>query len=98
MVNNATYYNTNGLSGNALRGAVKKTGNQDQAVLQVMQDAGRPLSPSEIHKLAFTPATPITSVRRSLSNLTKRGDLIKLETTKLSPYNVPEHLWEIVGV
>src|SRR5688572_15180494 len=55
-------------------------------------------TPSEILKRYEErwPAIPITSVRRSLSNLTKEGKLIMTDQMFTGLYGKPEHLWRVV--
>ena len=50
-------------------------------------------SPSGIRKLCFSCDVPLTSVRRAMTSLTNRGDLVKLPTMITGPYGKPEHLW-----
>ena len=52
-------------------------------------------SPSQIWRLVFNEAVPLTSVRRAMSNLTAKGLLVKTEHKTLGPYGRPEYLWRL---
>lgn len=90
-----TFYNTIQLSGNELREAVASAKDQDRAVLLIFENTNRSFSPSEILRLIEKTGKkpPITSIRRSITNLTKEGKLIKLEEYTQGLYNKREHKW-----
>ena len=63
-------------------------------MLDIFRDAGRPLSPSEVH--ARMPGrTLLPSVRRAISNLTAAGVLVKLDLVVDGPWGRPEVLWAL---
>lgn len=67
---------------------------QEQTILAFFrQHVGRMFTPSEIHQRLFTPATPLTSVRRAITNLTEAGDITKTDIRTMGPYGVAEHCW-----
>lgn len=67
--------------------------NQDEAVWAVMVATDRDMSASEVHALLEFTGWPITSIRRSMSNLQTRGRLYRLGKTKEGIYGKPEHLY-----
>lgn len=88
------FHDTLGLSPRQLVAASRVAKGQDAAVLDVFRAATGPLSPSEVH--ARLPGRALlTSVRRSISTLTKDGALEKLDRTVDGPYGMPEHLWAL---
>jgi hypothetical protein len=72
----------------------KKCGKQDAAILRAMQMM-RTATPSEVHTY-FAGAYLLTSVRRSMTNLTERGRLRKLEQVP-GPCGSPETRWMFCG-
>ena len=90
-----TYYNTRNLSGNELKEAVRKAKNQEEAIRTIYLNTRKAYSPSDIlgmmQRAGFD--FPITSLRRAITNLQKKGDLIMLSEKKIGMYGSPEHLW-----
>jgi hypothetical protein len=74
-----TYYNTTGESGENLESYTKKTATQDNRIANFFeQNPGEIYTPWEVQSLVFTPPMPpVTSVRRSISDLTRAGILTK---------------------
>lgn len=87
------YYNTVGETGATLKEYRKKAQGQNDMVLKAMKELGK-ASPSQLMKY-FPPSTPITSVRRSLSNLTREGYLRMTEQTAKGLFGRLEHVWEL---
>ncbi len=92
-----TYFNTTGQSGTALTKFKRAAANQDDKVLDVFKRLSKSkLTPEQVWLQAgVSDATPITSIRRSLTNLTKRGELVKTDTMKWGPYGRPCHTWTL---
>lgn len=79
-----TYYNTTKEEGHKLDGFQRMAATQDQKIADFFeQHPGEIFTPWEIQSLVFT-HTPITSVRRSINDLTKAGILDKTEHMKES--------------
>ncbi len=87
------YYNTNSLSGEALKERRKVTGKQNLKVLEIMRNL-KEATPSKVHDYILT-ASPLTSIRRALSTLTDDGYLVKTEEPKIGPFGHPEHVWKL---
>ena len=89
------FYNTTNLSGVELYTAQGKAKTQSRVIMGMFR---RPewsrLSPKDIMNLTDD-QWPITSVRRTLTNLTKDGLLIKTEDKVTGMYGSPEHVWRI---
>lgn len=95
---NRTFFNTTALSGDALKEAIQRAGKQDDAVLLLFKNWRKPLSPSQVMTIMQKAGKmwPLTSIRRSITTLTQKGDLVK-STGKMvkGMYGDPEHVWEI---
>ena len=91
-----TYHNTTHERGQILVDYQGQTLCQDGAVLEFFQDHPRQLfTPSEIHHRVFAPNVPLTSTRRAISNLTRKGKLVKTNQKKDGPFGRPEYLWRL---
>jgi len=60
-------------------------------------------SPSRVHAMLvkgdkIKPATPLTSIRRAITNLTEEGKLAMMETLVNGPMGKPEHTWKLTKV
>ena len=74
---------------------------QDELVLSVFEQYWyQDMSPSQVYdylvdRLLVDAATPLTSIRRAITNLTTRGELVKLEKKTQGPWGHPEGLWRL---
>jgi len=98
------YYNTNNETGKQLQDSQAKAKSQDQSVLEFIQSHEQlgvtpertlrhfkimePLTESRWHN------TPITSIRRSFSNLAKRGLIVKTGDTVTGDFGKQINLWK----
>lgn len=92
------FYNTIKLNAVELAKATATAETQDERVLLLVKAFNNPPTPSEVWReyLKYYPkSTPITSIRRSLSTLTKDGKLEKLDEMRDGEYGKPEHTWRI---
>jgi len=97
---NDSFYNTIHLEARELSEAQQKALTQEQRILRFVirfrQRAS--FAPSAIAKSVFDgEGIPITSVRRAMTSLTKRGDLLKSGAMIIGPYGKPEHLWTVAA-
>lgn len=56
--------------------------------------------PSQVHKLyeqGTGSNTPLTSIRRAITNLCKRGKLYMTDVQSPGIYGKPEYVWKIAG-
>lgn len=90
-----SFHNTIGAAGRDLQEAEFRAGSQEIAILSFFKSRpARMFTPSEIHKRLFDPiTTPLTSVRRAITNLTRAGYLLKTDIKTTGPYGMPEHCW-----
>jgi hypothetical protein len=100
-----SYYNTNEEKGTTLKESRKKAKTQDQTVLEFFKNHDQlgvtperclrhfkimeKLSESKWHN------TPITSVRRSFSNLKNKGLIKKTETLIEGDFGKSIHVWKL---
>jgi len=81
-----TYYNTNGETGETLKGSKKKANRQQDEVLNIFKvNANKLLCADEIYTLGQFKA-PLTSIRRAISNLASEGYLVKTDHQKMGGY------------
>lgn len=92
------FYNTINLSGSALKKAVKAAKSQDDKILLFFgkeKNRDKNFSPAEIWKKLFdTNKTPLTSIRRSITNLQQAGFLEKTSIQKDGPYGKKNYCWK----
>tara|TARA_R110001606_G_C14842933_1_gene585995 strand:- start:116 stop:424 length:309 start_codon:yes stop_codon:yes gene_type:complete len=69
-------------------GAIK----QEEAVTLIFAASSELISPSDALYL-YPDNVPITSIRRAITQLTKKGILVKTDYTKTSEWGKPEHCW-----
>ena len=91
-----TYHNTTNLRGRELDKAVAKAESQNIVVMSLFI-LERQASPSQIYRmlLPVSPETPITSIRRSITNLTRAGRLVRTEEKVEGMYGRPEYVWKL---
>lgn len=93
------FFNTTHLSGESLIAAKNKCSAQESRILEMMIE-GTHYTPFDIHRAYndFYPNTPITSIRRAITCLTKKGYLKKLskeeKELKTEIFGSPNHYWE----
>lgn len=92
------FFNTISLSGHELVAARKDCFKQDERVLQILHDRGGKMTPFEVSAVYNSkyPEAPITSIRRSMTVLTKKGQLEMLDEMKQEKYGKPNHYWKAV--
>ena len=92
------FYNTIGLSGADLAEAKDKIHIQDRRILALFIVHGPKLTPFEVQDI-YEPLygrVPITSLRRSMTVLTKRGKLEKTSEFKKEREGKVNHYWRLV--
>lgn len=91
------YYNTTDEVGDQLKQHRRKAVEQDTAVLEFYSCLAA-ASPSQCHEMlikagVISGATPLTSIRRSITSLTTRGLLVKTDQRVIGAYGRPEFCW-----
>ena len=90
-----TYYNTTNKRPDALDKARRRANGQRDRVLAFFEKmAGSMFAPHEVHRMIM-PDAPITSVRRTMTDLTEEGKLVKTDEMVEGPYGDPVHLWRL---
>lgn len=91
-----TYYNTNGETGSTLKTSQEKAKTQEELVLEYFRRYPEDwFSPFDIQHVYKHRDYPITSIRRAITNLTKKGYLTKLNKFKPGAYNKMNHVWKL---
>jgi predicted transcriptional regulator len=90
------YYNTNKESGNTLANSTIKAKTQEQIIFNIFTENTN-LTASEAWKIYNQKGnTPLTSIRRAITNLCNKGKLIKTKDTKPGLYGKKEHVYTLV--
>lgn len=88
-----SYHNTNHLLGVDLECAEVNVKGQEAAILKFFRDrTGMYLTPEDA-SAALSARTPLTSVRRAISNLTEKGLLRKTTAMRKGKYGKQIHHW-----
>ncbi len=90
------YYNTTNQSGQVLTDFRQAAKTQDDKILAWFRTwHATAFTPFDLQKALRMESTPITSIRRSITNLTDSGFLVKLDTKAPGLYNRPNHQWKL---
>ena len=92
-----TFFNTTNLKGDELKHRRFKAGCQTDKVLQYFTDRpDRDYTPQEVQtNCAEFWDTPITSIRRAMTDLTKAGYLVKTDNKRMGNYNELTYTWKL---
>ena len=88
------YFNTIPIEGAELKEAQFKARSQNEEILQAFKNFDHAWSPSELYQY-FWQKWPLTSIRRSLTTLTKFGYLEKTGQLKTGMYGRGENIWKL---
>lgn len=89
------YYNTTNEEGAELKSYSEKAETQKEKVLRTFKEFGL-LTPSQAWKVSgLRLGTPLTSIRRAITDLTKEGKLIRTEEKKPGIYGRPESIYKL---
>ncbi len=89
-----TYFNTTNQKGNQLAQAVEAASTQQEIIKSLYTKQKRPLSASQVLNI-LNLNCPITSIRRSITNLKNEGTLEKTEHTIKGMYGRAEYQYII---
>ena len=93
MINKLTsYFNTTSLIGTNLVKAEQKAQSQDNAIRDFFTLTDKSYTPFEVQSFV-PPDSPVTSVRRSMTNLTNSGFLVKTNEQKNGIYKRLNYCW-----
>jgi hypothetical protein len=92
------YHNTTNQTGRQLDIFSLAAKSQDELILTFARKVCF-FSPSHLHNhliktKQIEPNTPLTSIRRAITNLTVAGRLIKTQNQIQSVFNKPEYVWQ----
>jgi hypothetical protein len=93
------YYNTTNLKLDDLKKEMFNAANQEQRIYKIFQ--GLPMKaagPTTIHNLyviLYGKETPLTSIRRAITNLTNKGKIEKTSNYTKGSYNKKEYIWKL---
>ena len=91
-----SYFNTTGEKGEQLDLYKNKAVSQDKIILLFFSRTPRiNYSPSQVWRMLFKKECPLTSVRRSITNLTNEGHLIQVEEKRQGVYGRSEKCWRL---
>lgn len=97
------FHNTINIAGDPLMKAEAKAISQEEAVLEYFKMyAGQEFTPAAVHISLIQlgkikPTTPITSIRRAISNLTNACKLEKTKHHQPGAFNMPNLTWKYAG-
>jgi len=90
-----TYYNTTHLDGSELKEAHAKAETQEQMIKAIFQRHKELTASDAWSYYTARKRCPLTSIRRSITNLKADGYLIKTNRQKLGMYGKPEYIYKI---
>lgn len=91
-----SFYNTTSEQGATLTLSRRRANQQQDAVLNFFAERPRGLfAPHEVHAAVAAPTSPLTSIRRAITDLTTMGLLTKTSAKKVGPYGKSVHLWRL---
>ena len=90
-----THFNTTAESGPTLRAYTTQANKQEAAVLALCRQRRLPLSPSQVWRHLDPERTPLTSIRRAMTDLTDAGLLERLPVKVEGIYGRSEYLWRL---
>lgn len=90
------YHNTTNLHGEEIKNAHVKAHTQKVKVLELYK-SGKEYTASDIWIILCGPATntPITSIRRAITDLTNENKLVKTANMKIGMYSKPESFYKL---
>jgi len=92
------YYNTNKEVGKTLYKSNAKALSQEDEILNIFREH-KELSASKVWNIYNKNGlTPITSVRRGITNLCYRGLIEKTDATTVGIYGKNEHVYKLLGL
>ena len=96
-----SFYNTTNEGGQILLDFKRAAAYQDNLVLDMFKRYNVALTPSECYRKLLDqkliePSVPITSIRRSITNLTRDERLEKLPGKRVGPHGRPEYTWKYI--
>lgn len=89
------YYNTTNEQGEDLRELINKSMNQEQRVIEFFKvNPELELTPPEVLNELFSLNTPLTSVRRAISDATTKGRLQQTKRLRKGDFGRLNYCWK----
>lgn len=89
------YYNTNKESGQTLKESNRKADSQEETILKYFEKFPTSLFTADLVAKGTGLNCPITSIRRSISNLKGEGKLVKTDIMALGSYGKLTHCYTL---
>jgi Fe2+ or Zn2+ uptake regulation protein len=91
------FYNTIHSETNVLDKAIKTCKKQGEIILQIFKTYNKPLTPTMVYTIykRYYAEILLTSVRRSITDLTNKGWLEKLQKQAPGIYGKKNYMWQI---
>lgn len=92
-----SFFNTIKLQGHELQKAIETAKDQDNRILMIFKLKDKPLTPVQVHQAyeAQFRRCPLTSIRMSITTLTKKGRLVKTDDMVPGNWGKPIHKWKL---
>lgn len=95
MNNYQSYYNTTHENPEMIKGFIKICKSQEELIQNYfLIHSEKDFSPDEIKQNLKLNYTPITSIRRAITNLTKRGVIFKTNKKKIGNFGRMTYTWQ----
>jgi len=93
---NESYHNTNAEEGNTLTESNRKASKQEDAILEFFKrNPGKAYSPEDIYSELITlQNSPLTSIRRAITNLTTQMKLQKTDEQRTGSFGKKIFCWK----
>ena len=89
-----SYYNTTNLTGTELNKAISVAKSQSEKIKTLFRVTRKEYTPFEVLAY-FSDQTPVTSIRRAMTNLTNDGYLVQSENKKIEKYGKINYKWKL---
>lgn len=91
-----SFHNTIDAKGQTLMKFESRAIRQEDKILEFFKKhPDQYFTPFEVHKQVFDSSTPIQSIRRAMSNMTKSDLLEKTKDKRIGIYGVDNYLWKL---
>ena len=89
------FYNTNNEFGKELQASIVKSRHQGEIIMEYFKlHPDKEFTPFEIHRAVGLVGTPLTSIRRAITNLTFDNKLIKTDNQRTGQYGKKNYCWK----
>ncbi len=90
------FYNTNNETGAKLKESHAKAESQETLIMAFFREnPDKMFSPDDVYNIFDSTKTPISSIKRAITDLCKDGHLIKTDIMKMGSYGKFCHCWKL---